>query len=29
VRFGDGRQMGKVVEIPHRDKARAVRVEFP
>jgi hypothetical protein len=29
VRFGDGRQMGKVMEIPHRDKARAVRVEFP
>ena len=29
VRFGDDRQMGKVVEMPHREKARAVRVEFP
>src|SRR5262249_8670209 len=29
VRFRDGSQMGKVVEIPHRDETRTVVVEFP
>jgi hypothetical protein len=29
VRFDDGSQGGKVVALPHRDKARTVSVEFP
>lgn len=29
VRYGDGRRIGKLVTIPHRDVTRAVSVEFP